>query len=188
MLLSKKIVQFRKKITSVERNLATVPAETSVREKSSKSGESSIESENSTSKPIASSSKNSKKRQLAAGSPCRSQKKKKKNGSSKSKSKESKLEKSIRIVPLEIIGPKTERVEREPERENFCEMIDKMTVWIQDYLDCPEKYPVSADSLPGFIYQRLSTHPPSDGVPYDTIMADFQEIVLNGVNFIAYSY
>lgn len=82
--------------------------------------------------------------------------------------------------PLESRGPYP-KIERPPDRESFLEMMDKLSGFVKSYMKCPEQYPVSNDCLPGFLYQRLDTHPPARPVSFDVIMQDFEKFIIPGV-------
>lgn len=92
----------------------------------------------------------------------------------------SKPEKSRSPPPLESRGPYP-KIERPPDRESFLEMMDKLSGFVKSYMKCPEQYPVSNDCLPGFLYQRLDTHPPARPVSFDVIMQDFEKLIIPGV-------
>jgi aromatic-L-amino-acid decarboxylase len=62
-------------------------------------------------------------------------------------------------------------------RRHGHEVID----WVADYLRDVERYPVLPDVRPGEIRSRLATEPPARGEAFDSILADFREIILPGV-------
>lgn len=62
-------------------------------------------------------------------------------------------------------------------RKHGHELID----WVADYLDGSERYPVLSRSLPGEIRQQLPEHPPRQGEPMASILADFRDIILPGI-------
>src|SRR5262245_43533679 len=73
-------------------------------------------------------------------------------------------------------------------RKNGHALVD----WIADYLEPAEKYPVLAQVKPGDITRALPDRAPEDPEPFETIMADFERVLLPGVthwnspNFFAY--
>ncbi len=64
--------------------------------------------------------------------------------------------------------------------------------WIADYLECPERYPVLSQVEPGEIKSQLPASPPVAPESFDTILKDFDDILLPGIThwnspaFIAY--
>jgi aromatic-L-amino-acid decarboxylase len=64
--------------------------------------------------------------------------------------------------------------------------------WVADYLEHPERYPVLARVAPGDITAALPTAAPEDGEPFETIVADFERVVVPGLThwnhpgFLAY--
>lgn len=64
--------------------------------------------------------------------------------------------------------------------------------WIADYLENIEQYPVLSRSQPGEIREQLPTSAPVKSESLDSMMADFQEIIMPGIthwnhpNFYAY--
>ncbi len=64
--------------------------------------------------------------------------------------------------------------------------------WIADYLERVEEYPVLSQVAPGEIRAKLPDRPPVSGEPFDTILADIDDIVLPGIthwqspNFFGY--
>lgn len=53
--------------------------------------------------------------------------------------------------------------------------------WIADYMEGVERFPVRAQVRPGEIASQLAVAPPAQGEPMETILADFESIVLPGV-------
>ena len=53
--------------------------------------------------------------------------------------------------------------------------------WIADYLEKPEKWPVLPDVRPGDVRAGLPQSPPTRGVPMDTILDDFQRLIVPGI-------
>ncbi len=64
--------------------------------------------------------------------------------------------------------------------------------WIADYLTHVGEYPVLAQTAPGDIRQALPDKPPVQPVPMETILADFERIIMPGIThwnspgFLAY--
>jgi aromatic-L-amino-acid decarboxylase len=64
--------------------------------------------------------------------------------------------------------------------------------WIADYLENTEQYPVLARTQPGEIREQLPEKPPITSESLDSMMSDFQEIIMPGIthwnhpNFYAY--
>jgi aromatic-L-amino-acid/L-tryptophan decarboxylase len=64
--------------------------------------------------------------------------------------------------------------------------------WIADYLAGPEQYPVLSRSQPGEIKAQLPPTAPTEPESFDTIIQDFERIILPGIthwnhpNFYAY--
>ena len=81
------------------------------------------------------------------------------------------------IIPFHIKGTKA-KIERKPDKENFCEMINKIATFMKNYMEQAGRLPVTSDSLPGFLYQRLQTHPPAIGVTLDSIMDDVKKLIV----------
>jgi aromatic-L-amino-acid decarboxylase len=64
--------------------------------------------------------------------------------------------------------------------------------WIADYLENVERYPVLAQVKPGEIRALLPPHPPTQGEPFEAILADLDRVVMPGIthwqspNFFGY--
>src|SRR5438552_7257155 len=64
--------------------------------------------------------------------------------------------------------------------------------WIADYLEHAERYPVLSRVTPGEITAALPASAPEDGEPFETIMADFERVLVPGLThwnhpgFLAY--
>src|SRR5215475_390095 len=64
--------------------------------------------------------------------------------------------------------------------------------WIADYFEQVERYPVLARVKPGDITGALPDIAPEDGEPFETIMADFERVLVPGLThwnhpgFLAY--
>jgi aromatic-L-amino-acid decarboxylase len=53
--------------------------------------------------------------------------------------------------------------------------------WMQEYLAHPERFPVVARVSPGDIAAALPTEPPASAEPLDTILDDFERVIVPGV-------
>ncbi len=68
----------------------------------------------------------------------------------------------------------------------------ELVEWIADYLEYPERYPVLSRVAPGDITAALPASAPEEGEPFDTIMADFERVLVPGLThwnhpgFLAY--
>ena len=64
--------------------------------------------------------------------------------------------------------------------------------WIADYLEHAERYPVLSRVKPGEITAALPSSAPEDGEPFETVMADFERVLVPGLThwnspgFLAY--
>jgi aromatic-L-amino-acid/L-tryptophan decarboxylase len=65
--------------------------------------------------------------------------------------------------------------------EDFLKNANKITEWIDDYLNDSERYPVLSQVKPGDIRKKLPSAPPEKAESFDSILRDFQEIILPGV-------
>ncbi|MBE2223129.1 MAG: aminotransferase class I/II-fold pyridoxal phosphate-dependent enzyme [Anaerolineae bacterium] len=76
--------------------------------------------------------------------------------------------------------------------DDFRRVGHEIVDWIADYLDNTEQYPVLSQSKPGEIKSQLPDVPPLQPESLDSIMADFQDIIMPGIthwnhpNFYAY--
>jgi len=62
-------------------------------------------------------------------------------------------------------------------RDHGHELID----WVADYMESVEKYPVMSRVKPGEISDLLPSEPPHKGEPMESIMKDFEEVLMPGV-------
>ena len=53
--------------------------------------------------------------------------------------------------------------------------------WIATYLENTEQYPVLSRNRPGELRAQLPTVAPKSGVPFDTILKDFEKLILPGI-------
>jgi aromatic-L-amino-acid decarboxylase len=65
--------------------------------------------------------------------------------------------------------------------EEFRRHGHRLIEWIADYLAHADRYPVLARVQPGEVRARLPAAPPSRPEPMDSILADFQSILLPGI-------
>ncbi len=67
-----------------------------------------------------------------------------------------------------------------------------MVEWMAGYMENVEKYPVKSQVNPGEIFNRIPDRPPLNPEPFDSVMEDFQKIIMPGIthwqspNFFAY--
>lgn len=65
--------------------------------------------------------------------------------------------------------------------EQFRTSGKQIVDWIADYLKNPERYPVFSQVKPGDIKKQLTATPPMEPEPIDSILADFQNIIMPGI-------
>ena len=65
--------------------------------------------------------------------------------------------------------------------EDFKRASEEICNWIDDYLKNSEKFPVLSRIRPGDIRNALPAAPPSKPETFESVMKDFQEIILPGV-------
>ena len=65
--------------------------------------------------------------------------------------------------------------------EEFRRLGKELVDWIADYLKDAEKYPVLSQVKPGDIKKQLPTAPPASPEKMETILADFNRIILPGI-------
>ncbi len=76
--------------------------------------------------------------------------------------------------------------------KEFRKYAHQFVDWMADYLESKEKYAVKSMVRPGEIYDHLPEHPPQESESIDSIMDDFQNIIMPGMthwqspNFFAY--
>jgi aromatic-L-amino-acid decarboxylase len=63
----------------------------------------------------------------------------------------------------------------------FREWGHKLTDWVADYLDAPEKYAVLSGISPNDIINALPARGPEHGEPMEQIFADFERVILSGI-------
>src|ERR1051325_11065940 len=65
--------------------------------------------------------------------------------------------------------------------DDFLKNANRITEWIDDYLKDSERYPVLSQVKPGEIRAKLPAAPPLKAESFDSILRDFQQIILPGV-------
>ncbi len=65
--------------------------------------------------------------------------------------------------------------------EEFRRHAHRLADWIADYLAHSSKYPVLAQVAPGTIASALPAEAPTEGESFDSILADFENILLPGI-------
>jgi aromatic-L-amino-acid decarboxylase len=65
--------------------------------------------------------------------------------------------------------------------ETFRKHGHDLVDWIADYLDHPDRYPVLSRVGPGEIAARLPDRAPEEAEPFETIMADFERVLVPGL-------
>src|SRR4029450_8980152 len=65
--------------------------------------------------------------------------------------------------------------------EEFRRHAHRLTDWIADYLAHSSKYPVLAQVAPGTIASGLPAEAPAEGESFESILADFEKILLPGI-------
>src|SRR5512140_2939794 len=76
--------------------------------------------------------------------------------------------------------------------DEFRQYAHELVDWMAGYMENVEKYPVKSPIRPGEIFNRLPDNPPSEPESFETLMKDFEEIIMPGIthwqspNFFAY--
>ncbi len=76
--------------------------------------------------------------------------------------------------------------------QSFRAAAHRTVDWMADYLESIEKLPVRSPLTPGTVFDQLADDPPETGESIETIMQDFQSVILPGMthwqhpNFYAY--
>jgi aromatic-L-amino-acid decarboxylase len=76
--------------------------------------------------------------------------------------------------------------------DEFRKHAHKLVEWMAGYMENVEQYPVKSSVKPGEIFSRIPDSPPEQSEPFDSLMKDFDEIVMPGIshwqspNFFAY--
>jgi aromatic-L-amino-acid/L-tryptophan decarboxylase len=76
--------------------------------------------------------------------------------------------------------------------DEFRKHAHELVEWMAGYMENVEKYPVKSGIMPGEIFHRIPDNPPSLPESFDSLMNDFNDIVMPGIthwqnpNFFAY--
>ena len=76
--------------------------------------------------------------------------------------------------------------------DEFRKHAHELVEWMAAYMENVERYPVKSSVKPGEIFNKIPDTPPSDPESFDTMMKDFDEIIMPGIthwqspNFFAY--
>ncbi len=76
--------------------------------------------------------------------------------------------------------------------DEFRKYAHELVDWMAGYMENVEKYPVKSPVRPGDIFNRLPDNPPLKPESFETLMKDFEEIIMPGIthwqspNFFAY--
>ncbi len=65
--------------------------------------------------------------------------------------------------------------------ESFEADFERTGAWIAEYLAHPERYPVLAQTPPGWVTGQLPTEAPEQGEPFERLIEDFERIVVPGI-------
>ncbi len=65
--------------------------------------------------------------------------------------------------------------------KDFREHAHRVVDWIADYMENVEKFPVKSRVDPREIYDRLPDTPPENGEPMQTILDDFESLIVPGI-------
>jgi aromatic-L-amino-acid decarboxylase len=65
--------------------------------------------------------------------------------------------------------------------DEFARQSERVIQWIRRYLEEPDRFPVVARTKPGEIAASLPTEPPSQPESLDTILDDFERVIVPGV-------
>ncbi len=76
--------------------------------------------------------------------------------------------------------------------EQFRKHAHELVEWMAGYMENVEKLPVKSAVKPGEIFSRIPDNPPQEAEPFESLMKDFNEIIMPGIthwqnpNFFAY--
>ena len=76
--------------------------------------------------------------------------------------------------------------------EEFRKHAHELVEWMANYMENVENFPVKSSVKPGEIFRKIPDVPPEHPEPFDSIMRDFEEIIMPGIthwqnpNFFAY--
>ena len=66
-------------------------------------------------------------------------------------------------------------------RDSIHAALNRVTAWIEDYLENSGQYPVLSTVAPGSIAKQLPSSPPENAESIDQVLDDFQRILLPGI-------
>ncbi|MCX6255768.1 MAG: aminotransferase class I/II-fold pyridoxal phosphate-dependent enzyme [Bacteroidia bacterium] len=65
--------------------------------------------------------------------------------------------------------------------DEFRKHAHELVEWMASYMENVEKYPVKSSVVPGEIFSKIPDNPPSQPEPFNTLMRDFDEIIMPGI-------
>ncbi len=65
--------------------------------------------------------------------------------------------------------------------QEFRQHGHQLIEWIADYLENVGRYPALSQSRPGDISAQIPALPPEQGEPLETVLSDFETIILPGI-------
>lgn len=65
--------------------------------------------------------------------------------------------------------------------DEFKKAAHRFVDWMAEYLENIEDYPVKSQVLPGDIFNSLPGMPPEKEEPADTLLADFDRLIMPGI-------
>jgi aromatic-L-amino-acid decarboxylase len=76
--------------------------------------------------------------------------------------------------------------------DEFRKHAHELVEWMAGYMENVENYPVKSSVVPGEIFRKIPDNPPAHSEPFNSLMKDFNEIIMPGIshwqnpNFFAY--
>ena len=76
--------------------------------------------------------------------------------------------------------------------DEFRKHAHELVEWMADYMENVESFPVKSSVEPGEIFSKIPDSPPTNSEPFNSLMKDFDEIIMPGIthwqspNFFAY--
>jgi aromatic-L-amino-acid decarboxylase len=76
--------------------------------------------------------------------------------------------------------------------DDFRKHAHELVEWMAGYMENVENFPVKSSVAPGEIFKKIPDNPPLHSEPFDSLMKDFDEIIMPGIthwqnpNFFAY--
>jgi aromatic-L-amino-acid decarboxylase len=67
------------------------------------------------------------------------------------------------------------------DRKNFAQEAELVSQWVQNYLKNIESFPVKSQVQPKEVYHQIPEGPPLESEDLETILHDFNEIILPGI-------